>query len=120
MRGQHSSSRENVGAFNIMWRIYLQNYICNNMPFSMKLGEKPGLVVTAFGKTTARPCKSSWHTSSTSRRENRTAVHLSKRIVCDTASVASKKRQSLKKDKPPPLPTVSKFTSLIIKITLCI
>ncbi|KAL4516009.1 hypothetical protein Ndes2437A_g06722 [Nannochloris sp. 'desiccata'] len=71
----------------------------------MQLGEKPGLVVTAFGKTTARPCKSSWHTASTSRRENRTAVHSTKRIVCDTASAATKKRQSLKKDKPPPLPT---------------
>lgn len=79
------------------------------MPIPMKVGEKPGLVVTAFGKTTARPCKSSWHTSSAIRRENnRTAVHLAKRIVCDTASAAPKKRQSLKKDKPPPLPIVSK------------
>lgn len=90
------------------------------MPIPMQLGEKPGLVVTAFGKTTARPCKSSWHTASTSRRENRTAVHSTKRIVCDTASAATKKRQSLKKDKPPPLPTVSRFASLIVNVILCV
>jgi hypothetical protein len=73
----------------------------------MKLSGKPGLVVTAFGKPTARPCKSSWMQSSSSRRENRTAVHSTKRIVCDTASIATKKRQNLKKDKPPALPIVS-------------
>jgi hypothetical protein len=77
------------------------------MVIPMKLSNKPGLVVTAFGKTTARP---SWMQSSTSRRENRTAEYLAKRIVCDTASIATKKRQSLKKDKPPPLPTVSKIS----------